>query len=205
MRHFIVGMTGASGAVYGKRLIERLLARGCTVHLCVTEAAKLVMQAELGWEAARMGSSQLAPYLRELFKTQKNLQCYDIGEIGASIASGSRDIDGMIVIPCSMGTLSAIARGASGNLLERAADVCLKERRPLLLIPREAPYNQIHLENMLALSRCGAVVMPASPAFYGAPKTIDELVDFFIVRLLDQLGFREASACRWRTEIRERE
>lgn len=117
--------------------------------------------------------------------------------VGMTGASGSFGVDRMVIAPCSMGTLSAIAHGVSGNLLERAADVCLKERRPLAAVPREAPYNQIHLENMLALSRYGAVIMPASPAFYSGPQTIEALVDFFVVRLLDQLGMRDAAAGRW--------
>lgn len=204
MHHFIVGITGASGSIYGKRLVERLLALGCGVYICMTPAGKLVAQEELSWDAASMEPGRLEPYLRELFGAGENLSCYDVGEIGASIASGSFGIDGMVISPCSMGTLSAVAHGASGNLLERAADVCLKERRPLIVVPREAPYNPIHLENMLALSRSGAVVMPASPAFYTRPQTIDELVDFFILRLLDQLGFREAPDARWKGTGREK-
>lgn len=101
------------------------------------------------------------------------------------------------MVPCSMGTLSAICHGSSHNLLERAADVCLKERRPLVIVPREAPYNQIHLENMTKLSGYGAVIMPASPGFYSRPRTIEELVDFFVTRILDQMGIREPSECRW--------
>lgn len=106
-------------------------------------------------------------------------------------------MDAMIVVPCSMGTLSAICHGSSHNLLERAADVCLKERRPLVIVPREAPYNQIHLENMTKLSGYGAVIMPASPGFYSRPRTIEEMVDFFVTRILDQMGIHEPSESRW--------
>lgn len=198
MGNYIVGITGASGAIYGKHLITRLLARGLGVHLCMTGAARLVTRAELGWEANRLKESgEAQTYLRELFQTGDALRCYDIDAVGADIASGSFGADGMIIVPCSMGTLSAVAHGGSRNLLERAADVCLKERRPLVVVPREAPYSQIHLENMLALSRYGAVIMPASPAFYGGPETIEALVDFFVARLLDQLGLRDAAAGRW--------
>lgn len=158
----------------------------------------MVAHTELGWDPQRLENPREAGrYLRELFHAGEMLRCYDIDAVGAEIASGSFRIDGMIIAPCSMGTLSAVAHGASGNLLERAADVCLKERRPLVVAPREAPYNQIHLENMLALSRYGAVIMPASPAFYSGPRTIEELAGFFVLRLLDQLGLREPSAQRW--------
>lgn len=198
MKQYIVGITGASGAIYARQLIEKLLALGLGVHVCITNAGKLAVQAELGWKGERMtGNGEAEAYLRELFQTGEALRCYNIDAVDAAIASGSFSVDGMIIAPCSMGTLSAVTHGASGNLLERAADVCLKERRPLIVVPREAPYNQIHLENMLALSRCGAVIMPASPGFYSGPKTIEELVGFFVIRLLDQLGLRDLTARRW--------
>lgn len=198
MGTYVVGITGASGSVYARRLIEKLLERDHTVHICMTRAGAMVTSAELGWEETRLqDAASMQSYLRSLFPCPGRLFCYDIGAIGADVASGSFPIDGMVILPCSMGTLSAVARGASQNLMERAADVCLKERRTLVLVPREAPYNQIHLENMLALARYGAVIMPASPGFYSGPKTIEELVDFFAARVLDQLGVRDDTVRRW--------
>ena len=194
MGHYIIGVTGASGTCYAKRLIERLLERGHQIHLCMTRAARLVAASELGWEEARLEDET---YLRILFHAGEALHCHPIDAIGASIASGSFPVDGMVILPCSMGTLSGVARGASQNLLERAADVCLKERRTLILVPREAPFNQIHLENMLSLSHCGAVIMPACPSFYHGPETIGDLVDFFCARIQDQLGLRDDSIKRW--------
>lgn len=198
MGTYIIGITGASGSVYAKRTIERLIGKGHHVCICMTQAAKLVTEAELGWKIGQDTSAKDAQgYLRELFGDTERIHYYDTHAIGAAIASGSFGVDAMAVVPCSMGTLSSISMGASGNLLERAADVCLKERRPLVVVPREAPYNQIHLENMRKLASYGAVIMPASPGFYARPKTIEDLVDFFVTRLLDQMGLREPSPCRW--------
>lgn len=194
MGHYIIGVTGASGTCYAERLIEKLLESGHQIHLCMTRAARLVAASELGWEEARLEDEV---YLRSLFRAGEALHCHPIDAIGASIASGSFPVDGMVILPCSMGTLSGVARGASQNLLERAADVCLKERRTLILVPREAPFNQIHLENMLSLSRCGAVIMPACPSFYHGPETIGDLVEFFCARVLDQLGLRDDKVKRW--------
>lgn len=198
MGKYIVGITGASGSVYAKRAIERLVERGHQVHVCITTAGKMVANSELGWDIGQdTPAAEVEEFLRKQFDNREQIHSYDIHAIGAPIASGSFGVDGMIVVPCSMGTLSAICHGSSHNLLERAADVCLKERRPLVIVPREAPYNQIHLENMMKLSGCGAVMMPASPGFYSGPKTIEELVDFFVIRMLDQLGIREHSDKRW--------
>ena len=196
MAHYVVGITGASGTIYAKRLVEKLLERGHQVHVCMTRAADLVAETELGWDRAALEQDRTQA-LRMQFGGAADLFCYDINAIGANIASGSFRMDGMVVLPCSMGTLSQIAHGASQNLLERAADVCLKERRRLVLVPREAPYNQIHLENMLTLIRCGAVIMPASPGFYHNPGTVEELVDFFCARVLDQLGVEDNTVPRW--------
>lgn len=196
MARYVVGITGASGTVYARRLMEKLLERGHQVHVCMTGAADLVAEAELGWDRSALEAERQA-YLRSCLAGGERLYCYDIRAIGADIASGSFRMDGMVIIPCSMGTLSQIAHGASQNLLERAADVCLKERRRLVIVPREAPYNPIHLENMLALSRYGAVIMPASPGFYHRPKSIEDLVDFFCARVLDQLGVEDDTIERW--------
>ncbi|WP_308751907.1 flavin prenyltransferase UbiX [uncultured Anaerotruncus sp.] len=197
MGRYIVGVTGASGTVYAERLIARLTQKGHEVRLCVTDAGRMVSREERDWEAGT--PEALERCLRERCGAPEELlRVYPIHAVGADIASGSFHSDGMIVLPCSMGTLSSIAHGASHNLLERAADVMLKERLPLLLVPREAPYNTIHLENMLTLSRLGVILVPASPAFYHRPHSVDELVDFFVTRLLDQLGIREECPARWR-------
>lgn len=196
MGNYVVGITGASGTIYARRLIEKLLERGHEVHVCMTRAADLVAEAELGWDRTALEANRQEA-LRTQFGSAQQLFCSPIDAVGANIASGSFRMDGMVVLPCSMGTLSQIAHGASQNLLERAADVCLKERRRLVIVPREAPYNQIHLENMLTLNRCGAVIMPASPGFYHNPRTIEELVDFFCARVLDQLGVEDNTIHRW--------
>lgn len=196
MANYVVGVTGASGSVYARRLVEKLLERGHEVHVCMTRAGRMVCAAELGWDADGLERDQQT-YLRGQFGCADRLFCYDNDAIGADIASGSFRMSGMVILPCSMGTLSQVARGASQNLLERAADVCLKERRTLVVVPREAPYNQIHLENMLSLTRCGAVMMPASPGFYHNPGSIEELVDFFCARVLDQLGVEDTTVRRW--------
>lgn len=198
MGKYIVGITGASGSIYAKRVIERLVQKGHHVYICMTPAAKLVVESELGWQIGQdTPAGEVEQYLRDLFGFRELIHHYDIHAIGAPIASGSSGMDAMIVVPCSMGTLSSICHGSSHNLLERAADVCLKERRPLVIVPREAPYNQIHLENMTKLSGYGAVIMPASPGFYSRPQTIEEMVDFFVTRILDQMGIHEQSECRW--------
>ena len=198
MGKYIVGITGASGSIYAKRVIERLIQKGHHVCICMTQAGKLVVESELGWQIGQdTPSGEVEQYLQEIFGSKELIHHFDVHAIGAPIASGSSGMDAMIVVPCSMGTLSAICHGSSHNLLERAADVCLKERRPLVIVPREAPYNQIHLENMTKLSGYGAVIMPASPGFYSRPRTIEEMVDFFVTRILDQMGIHEPSESRW--------
>lgn len=195
---YIIGITGASGSLYGEKVIRRLLAAGCEVHVCITQAGQLVTREELPWswpDGAAPEAIQAA--LRDWFGCGGELVFHDIHAVGASIASGSFRTDGMAVVPCSMGTLSAIAHGASHNLLERAADVVLKERRRLVLAVRETPLSTIHLQNMLALSQCGATIMPACPSFYHAPDSLDELADFFAARLLDQFGLSGDDVRRW--------
>ncbi|PDO11698.1 MAG: aromatic acid decarboxylase [Candidatus Reconcilbacillus cellulovorans] len=190
---WIVGMTGASGAIYGVRLVEQLLDRGVFVDLVVTDAGWRVLQEELGWNPARRREE-----LRRAFGDDRGRwTLHAIRDFGAPIASGSVPTEGMVVVPCSMGTLSGIARSASDNLLERAADVVLKEGRRLILVPRETPLHAVHLELMLALSRLGARIVPAMPAFYHRPRTLDDLVDFMVGKLLDQMGFDHDLFRRW--------
>lgn len=189
MGTYIVGITGASGSIYGKKLIERLLALGHNVELCLTDAAYLVTKSELGWNVSQdMTEAEVQEELNIIFKHKEQLIVHKNNNVGDSIASGSYPVDGMIVIPCSMGTVSAIATGASNNLLERAADVTLKEDRRLVLVPREAPLNTIHLKNLYELSTYGVKIVPASPSFYHNPETMDELLDYFVERILSQLG-----------------
>ena len=184
----ILALSGASGAQYGIRLLEQLLIHGHKVYLLVTRAAHVVisMETELSWPS---NSHELQGQLLKRYGVESD-QLKVCGEMEwtSPIASGSSSVDAMVVCPCSMGTLSSIAIGASANLLERAADVMLKERKKLVLVPRETPFSDIHLENMLKLSRMDAVIMPANPGFYNHPESVDDLVDFMAARILDHIG-----------------
>lgn len=180
MKRYVVAFTGASGVVYGVRLVEQLLERDYEVHLITSDPAKIVLNQEMGWDFTEPAEK----VFRQYFPHGK-LFIYDNSDIAAPVASGSFLIDGMIVIPCTMSTISAITNGISKNLLERAADVMLKERRPLIVVPRETPLSTIHLRNMLALSEMGVYVVPAMPAFYNFPKSIDDMVDFIVGKVLD--------------------
>lgn len=198
MGKYVVGITGASGSIYAKRLIDKLIELEHDVYVCITSAGKMVLESELKWDFEQKHSNkEIEYYLREIFKNHERIHYFDVRDIAASIASGSFLMDGMIVVPCSMGTLSAISKGMSDNLIERAADVCLKERRKLVIVPREAPYNKIHLKNMLELLECGAIIMPASPSFYSNPNSIEELVDYLVIRILDQLDIKLDTKNRW--------
>ena len=188
----VVAITGASGAPYAIRLLEQLLAADRPVWLIVTSHGLRLLHTELG-----IGS------VDELRKTvgvdawRRLVTLYDDADRGAAPASGSARNAGMVICPCSMGTLSAVSVGASRSLVERSADVMLKERRPLILVPRETPLSAIHLQNMLRLTRAGAVILPAAPGFYNRPQTIQELVDFIVARVLDQLGVEHTLSRRW--------
>ncbi|MDH3544644.1 MAG: UbiX family flavin prenyltransferase [Desulfuromonadales bacterium] len=195
IRHFVVAITGASGSVYGLRLISELLRSGERVSLILTSAGRQVMNHETGleWSAEiKVQRQQVQEYFASIA-----VDCLAIDDFWAGAASGSAAADAMIVAPCSMGTLGRIAAGLSGNLLERAADVMLKERRRLLLVPRETPFNNIHLENLLRLSQAGAVILPAMPGFYHGPETIEDLVDFVVGKILDQLDVQHSLFTRW--------
>ena len=188
----VVGITGASGAPYAVRLLQQLAASHRPVSLIVSKYGMRLLDTEVGI------SSMDA--LREAVGKDPWDSCIEVygnDDRGAPPASGSALTAGMIVCPCSMGTLSAIAVGASRSLIERAADVTLKERRKLILVPRETPLSAIHLGNMLRLSRAGAVIMPAAPGFYHRPKEIAQLVDFMVARMLDQLGVEHSLVKRW--------
>lgn len=198
IRHFVVALTGASGSVYGLKLISELLRSGARVSLIMTSAALQVLthETELDWSKDILAQRH---QVQEHFASIA-IDCLAIDDLWAGAASGSAVVDAMIVIPGSMGTVARIAAGVSSNLLERAADVMLKERRPLILVPRETPFNDLHLENLLRLSRAGAVILPAMPAFYHGPKKIDDLVDFVVGKVLDQLHIEHSLFARWGEE-----
>jgi 4-hydroxy-3-polyprenylbenzoate decarboxylase len=192
-----LGMTGASGVQYGFRLLQSLLAADHRVYLMISKAAQVVIGMET--DLSLPGRvAEIQKFLSEKYTAgDDQLQVYGEDEWTSPVASGSNDVDAMVVCPCSMGALSAIAQGASNKLLERAADVMLKERKKLLLVPRESPYSDIHLENMLKLSRMGAVIVDANPGFYNRPESVDDLVDFVVAKMLDQLGVAHNLQPKW--------
>ena len=190
-----VGITGASGAIYAQAMLRALDAdsRVSRVYVVASDAGLRLISTELGIVAP--DAKRLASLLTGTLA--KKFECLPNKDIGASIASGSAAVDAMVVIPCSAGALGAIASGVSDDLLARAADVCLKERRTLVLCLRETPLNRIHLENMLRVHDAGAIVMPAMPAFYYAPKSLDEIVEQFVYRVLAQMGLPQDEQFRW--------
>lgn len=192
-----LAITGASGAVYGVRLLEFLLKADKQVFLMISSPAKVVIATETDWDLPGR-SSDIENYFTEKFSAKSSqLQVFNKDQWMAPVASGSNAPDAMVVCPCSTGTLSAISCGNSRTLIERAADVMLKEKRQLILVPRESPFSAIHLENMLKLAQLGVTILPASPAFYNKPKQIGELVDFVVARILDHLGIEQELAPRW--------
>lgn len=189
--------TGASGMPYGVRLLECLLAAGCRVQLLYSQVAQIVARQEMALELPAR-ASEAQTFLRERFATLPgSLDVYGREEWFAPVASGSNPPDAMIVCPCTMGTLASIAQGLASNLIERAADVVLKEGRKLVLVPRETPFSAIHLENMLRLSRAGAVILPPNPGFYHHPEQVADLVDFVVARILDQVAVPHSLMQRW--------
>ena len=226
-KNFVVAVTGASGTTYALRLLDVMTAAGCDAHLTISPAACTVLSEELGldidlenFEVARLMLGQGGDALDEkleriramagISSESSNVLAVPSGEPGeicyhhyadltASIASGSFLTDGMVVCPCSGGTLSAIVHGASTNLIQRAAEVHLKERRKLVLVPRETPLSEVQLENMLRVSQAGAVILPASPGFYHGVSCVQDLVDFVVGRICDQLGIDNVLIRRWGT------
>ncbi|MFA9438821.1 flavin prenyltransferase UbiX [Uliginosibacterium sp. sgz301328] len=197
MKTIAVALTGASGMPYGLRLIECLLQADCRVQVLYSQVAQIVARQEMDI-ALPSRASEARTWLMERYGAPEDrLQVYGREEWFAPLASGSNPPDAMAVCPCTMGTLAAIAAGLSNNLIERAADVCLKERRTLVLVPRETPFSTLHLENMLRLSRMGVVILPPSPGFYHRPQRVEDLVDFVVARVLDQLGVPHALVARW--------
>ena len=193
-----VGITGASGTIYAHKTLQLLAASGVveTVNLIMSSTAATVAQVETGTNLRDPDGARLNQWLG-LPDDSKLIRYWRLDNLAAKPSSGSNKQAGMIIVPCSMGTLGAIASGAGTNLIHRAADVCLKEGRKLVLVPRETPYNAIHLENMLRLSRAGARILPASPGFYHRPKTIDELVEHLCNRILDQFDIPHSKKSEW--------
>lgn len=195
-KRVFVALTGASGSIYGIRLMEELLKRGFLLTVAASESGHLVCREETGLDLGDDPSVATARLCAHL-GVKLGVEVVGADDLLACAASGSAAPAAMVVAPCSMGTLARIACGTSGNLIERAADVMLKERRPLLLVPRETPLSEIHLENMLKLARAGARIIPAMPAFYHQPATIDDLVNFVVGKVLDQLDIPNELFKRW--------
>lgn len=192
-----LAFTGASGMPYGLRLLECLLAAGVRVQLLYSQAAQIVAQQEMALSLPSRPGEAHAALLARYPADADQLQVYGREEWFAPVASGSNPPGAMVVCPCTMGTLAAIAQGLADNLIERAADVVLKEGRKLVLVPRETPFSAIHLENMLRLARAGAVILPPNPGFYHHPQNVGDLVDFVVARILDQIGVPHELMRRW--------
>lgn len=195
-----LAFTGASGLPYGVRLLECLLAAGCRVQLLYSSVAQVVARQEMDLELPGRPKEAEAFFRQRFAALPGTLEVYGREEWFAPVASGSNPPDAMVVCPCTMGTLASIAAGLADNLIERAADVALKERRPLILVPRETPFSTLHLENMLRLSRAGAVILPPNPGFYHHPQTVQDVVDFVVARILDHLTVPHTLMRRWGEE-----
>lgn len=196
-----VAITGASGTIYAYRVLQMMAASGAvnTVNLVMSSVVPTVAQVEMGSNLQEANTASINEWLG-LEKDSQMIRVWELDNFAAKPSSGSNKQEGMIIVPCSMGTLGAIASGAITNLIHRAADVTLKEGRKLVLVPRETPFSSIHLENMLKLSRAGARIIPASPGFYHRPKTIDELVDHMCYRILDQFDIPHSKKTQWTGE-----
>ncbi|MBI5195327.1 MAG: UbiX family flavin prenyltransferase [Nitrospirae bacterium] len=196
MKSFVVAITGASGSVYGLRVIEELLKAGHKVHLIISRTAFLIIKTETGIDFSGRTETEIEKRVQRHFSS-KNIRYYGEQNLSAPVSSGSFITDGMLVVPCSMKTLSGIASGYANNLIERAADVVLKEGRRLILAPREMPFSAIHLENMLKLARLGVGIVPPIPAFYQKPKKLSDIVDFVAGKILDSSGIKHNLFKRW--------
>jgi len=197
MKRITLALTGASGMAYGLRLLECLLRAGCQVDLLISQAARIVARQELDLQLPT-GNAEVAAFFKARFGDHGgHLTAYGKEEWFAPAASGSNPAAAMVVCPCTMGTLAAIAQGLADNLIERAADVMLKEKRPLILVPRETPFSLIHLRNMTALAEAGATILPANPGFYHRPVSVEQVVDFIVARILDHLGIAHELIKPW--------
>ncbi|AEJ00773.1 3-octaprenyl-4-hydroxybenzoate carboxy-lyase [Nitrosomonas sp. Is79A3] len=195
-----LALTGASGMPYGIRLLEMLLREGKQVYLLYSKVAQIVAQQEMNLALPSSAKEAEAFFNRQYNAPDGQLRVFGREEWFAPVASGSNPADSMVICPCTMGTLAAIAAGMNQKLIERAADVMLKENRQLILVPREMPFSAIHLENMLKLVRSGAVILPANPGFYHHPQTVQDMIDFVVARILDHLGIIHTMIPRWGTE-----
>lgn len=196
-RTVAVAFTGASGMPYGIRLVECLLGAGCEVWLLYSQVAQIVARQEMDLELPSRPAEVQRALSEHFGAAPDQLRVFGREEWFAPLASGSNPADAMVVCPCTMGTLASIAAGLSQNLIERAADVAIKEGRKLVLVPRETPFSPIHLENMLKLARLGVVILPPSPGFYTHPQTVEDMVDFVVARVLDQIGVPNDLTRRW--------
>lgn len=198
-RRVFVGLTGGSGHPYAERLVRELVAAGVEVSLSITESGCKVLRHELGVDPGPRGA-RLAGALDDWLgpDVAAHVHAFGSAAVEAPPSSGTALTNGVVLCPCSMGTLARVAVGFSSNLVERAADVALKERRPLVVVPRETPLSEIHLENMLRLARLGAVVLPAMPGFYHRPERIEDLVDHVVGKVLDRLGVEHGVGARWK-------
>lgn len=192
-----VALTGASGAQYGLRLIDVLVKAQHEVWVMISKAAHMVIATEMDISLPAQPQRLTKALLERSGAADGQIRCFGREDWMAPVASGSGAPSAMVICPCSTGTLSAVATGASNNLIERAADVAVKERRTLVMVPRETPFSPIHLEHMLTLSRLGVVMLPAAPGFYHQPTCIDDLIDFIVARILNQLGIEHALVPRW--------
>ncbi len=192
-----LAITGASGAQYAWRLIEQLLLQGIEVDCCISQAALMVFNVETEHALPGKLSAQQAFMQQSFGHLPGKIRLYALQDWTSPMASGSSAAKQMVICPCSTGALSAVATGASNNLIERAADVVLKERGRLILVPRETPFNQIHLQNMLSLTQMGAIILPAAPGFYHQPQSMQDLVDFVVARILSQLGLDQELMSPW--------
>lgn len=197
MPTYIIAITGASGAIYGLRLLDFMVNTGFNVHLIVTKEGWFILreEAKFFWEGKE---EEINSAIRKFYGVpEKNLHYYDEKNLTAPIASGSIPTDGMIIVPCSMKMAASVSCGIASNLVGRAADVILKEKRRLIIVPRETPLNTIHLRNLLTLSEMGVHIIPAMPAFYNRPETITDIVDFIVGRILDSLHIENNLYKRW--------
>ncbi len=197
MKRITLALTGASGMAYGLRLLECLLRAGCKVDLLLSQAARIVAKQELDLQLPSGNAELVAMFNTRFSGHSGRLAAYGKEEWFAPAASGSNPADAMVICPCTMGSLAAIAHGLADNLIERAADVILKEKRPLILVARETPFSLIHLRNMTALAEAGATILPANPGFYHRPQNVEQVIDFIVARVLDQLAIEHHLMARW--------
>ncbi len=201
-RHITVAMTGASGAVYTLRLIEQLVLSEFHVQFICSQPGQIVMATETDLKLPS-SPQKMQQKLNDYFNCDQQITVYGKDQWTAPMASGSSVAEAMVICPCSMGTLASVAHGISNNLIHRAADVVIKERKKLIIVPRETPFSSLHLENMLKLSNQGAIILPPNPAFYQGVASIQDLIDFVVSRILDQLDIANKLSPRWGQELKQ--